>query len=84
MEHICSGDVGMSDRTVHARLSDGSDIVRYERAGKWYIEYPARSLMPRQQIGIETAVKLVKRDRGSRHFPNLPGGSAFDRKMESL
>ena len=26
------------DRTVHAVWLNGSELVRYERAGKWYIE----------------------------------------------
>jgi hypothetical protein len=26
----------VTDRTVHAYLSDGTEIVRYDRAGKWY------------------------------------------------
>jgi hypothetical protein len=34
----------VTDRTVHADLSDGTQIVRYDRAGKWYAEMPARRL----------------------------------------
>lgn len=28
------------DRTVHAQWFNGSELVRYERSGKWYIESP--------------------------------------------
>jgi hypothetical protein len=41
------------DRTVHAARADGTAIVRYERAGKWYAEKPDGT---RRAITLKDAV----------------------------
>ena len=38
----------MSDRTVHVSYP-GMEIVRYDRAGKWYLE-PTNPTLPRQKV----------------------------------
>lgn len=43
----------MSDRTVHASYP-GMEIVRYDRAGKWYFE-PTDSSLPRQKVTVKQA-----------------------------
>lgn len=66
----------MSDRTVHAITPHGERIVRFDRAGKWYVEgeHGAR------RISIAEAVDLATH-RGSAVFLAKPGGSAFDRAV---
>ena len=70
------------DRTVHARYRD-MEIVRYNRAGKWYLE-PTIAGLKRQQVGIKRAVASAQ---WGIEFANgywnesLPGGSTFDRLM---
>lgn len=67
----------MSDRTVHATTHDGGEIVRYDRAGKWYVEYYTN----RYRVPIEQAVgaALAYDNAGTRVRFGLPGGGAFDR-----
>jgi hypothetical protein len=66
----------MPDRTVHAITADGHRIVRYDRAGKWYVEeeFGAR------RISLAEAVDMAAR-RGSAVFLGKPGGSAFDHEV---
>ena len=71
----------MEDRRVHARGRDGLEVVRYDRAGKWYLENPRPgSLIPRRHVKIGEAAKmarLIKKD-GGQIFLNMPGGGKFD------
>lgn len=69
----------MDDRRVHATLlpprQPSIEIVRYERAGKWYWE----SDRLRKHLTIAEAAALVSGDR----YPvvwneGVPGGSRFD------
>ena len=68
----------MLDRTVHATGPGGRRIVRYNRAGKWYIEMPG---CRRQHRSINEAALVaalwVRTDQGQVHY-GLPGGSRFD------
>lgn len=72
----------MSDRTVHAVSADGIEVVRYDRAGKWYLEPPSHLLLPRQHVTIAEAVRFARwcADNGGRVFLRRAGGTAFDRK----
>lgn len=75
------------DRTVHAIIPDGGMIVRYDRAGKWYLEYPARTGRPRAQINLAKAVELAldNEDKdGCRIYMNYAGGSTFDARVRKL
>lgn len=66
------------DRTVHASLPDGSRVVRYDRAGKWFHEPPTGPAGGRR-ITIAEAVRLTV-DGGTWH-PSRPGGLAFDARV---
>ena len=48
---------GDDDRTVHARLSTGLEVVRYDREGRWFFEMEGH---PRQRVTIKEAVKTVR------------------------
>jgi hypothetical protein len=45
--------VDNADRCVHA-YTDQMEIVRYERAGKWYLE-PKIAGLPRQRVTVQQA-----------------------------
>jgi hypothetical protein len=64
------------DRTVHARLADGREVVRYDRAGKWYIEAD-NSLPTRRHITIGQAVRFALLP-GSTAYLGRGGGGRFD------
>jgi hypothetical protein len=72
----------MSDRTIHATTPDGGMIVRYERAGKWYVEWPADRMIPRRAISLREAVRLATQ-RGAYVYLGQPGGRAFDAKVKA-
>lgn len=71
---------GMShDRTVHAE-TDAIEVVRYDRAGKWYLE-PRDKRLPRQHVKIADAVKYAvwaAANEGGRINFGVSGGSTFD------
>lgn len=68
----------MADRTIHARL-DGTHIVRYDRAGKWYAE---REDGTRSPLTLDDAVHLATRF-GAYVYLGQPGGKAFDAKVKA-
>lgn len=70
--------VAEADRRVHARLGDGAQVVRYAKAGKWFLERGEN----RQVIKVDDAVKLVMTDHEAEHYSGVPGGEIFDRKIE--
>jgi hypothetical protein len=62
-----------SDRTVHGTLATGvGQIVRYDRASKWYVEWPDGQ---RRHISLGEAVRLAV---AGRPFYGRPGGMRFD------
>lgn len=70
------------DRTVHARIVTGTgvaEIVRYDRAGKWYVEptWGKRTQLTMRDAAL-TAARWSEQVNGS-VFYDRPGGSAFDR-----
>lgn len=70
------------DRTVHAQYKD-MEIVRYDRAGKWYLE-PTLPGLRRQHVSIKVAVQSAKwgmENAGGSWYPGLHGGSTFDGMM---
>ncbi len=67
----------MSDRTVHA-VVQGMEVVRYDRAGRWYGESLATT--QRGALTLTQAVAPAKQP-GARVLLGLPGGGAFDARM---
>lgn len=70
----------MSDRRIHGISTDGGEIVRYERAGKWYIEYPT-GMRPRRALTVRSAASLAALGRA---FLGKPGGMRFDAKVREF
>lgn len=64
----------MNDRRVHAVLEDGTEIVRYDRAGKWFTENGARG---KRHIHISMAAWLACEPGATIHY-GLAGGKRFD------
>ena len=62
------------DRRVHAVLSDGGAVVRYDRAGKWFVEYPSG----RRSVSVREAARLAA-EHAETVYTGLPGGRTFDR-----
>ena len=76
------GGVAAGDRTVHAaqpRHPGGLELVRYGRAGKWYVE-SAATLTKIERVGIERAAELavIWVAEGGEVYLGQPGGRAFD------
>lgn len=67
----------MSDRTVHGWSADGGEIVRYDRAGKWFLEYRDR---PRTRLDVRRAARFAREGRA---FLGRPGGGRFDKAVQS-
>lgn len=77
------------DRTVHA-FGDSGEVVRYERAGKWYFEVPSAVTLGaphRESLTISQAaaraVWLWYHDNGSVNF-GRSGGRLFDRRVREV
>lgn len=62
------------DRRVHATTAESAEIVRYDRAGKWYVERPDGT---RRQLTVQEAVSLATAP-GARRYPGQHGGERFD------
>lgn len=74
-EHVSTDDF---DRRVHAVLPDGSEIVRYERAGKWWVEKSVR-----RPVSLTEAVTLAV-ERDAVVYSGKPGGGTFDARVRKL
>jgi hypothetical protein len=74
----------MNDRTVHASYLNEEEIVRYNRAGKWYIELPLLRMRRHVKIAeaVQRAVELSEMS-GVIYF-RRPGGSDFDRLVRAV
>lgn len=75
----------MSDRTVHVTIvpasGDRIEIVRYDRAGKWYYEDRGR----RRRLTLAEAVEFARVDRPAVIWhEGRQGGKAFDAKVRKL
>jgi hypothetical protein len=73
-----NGPVEWDDRRVHALMPDESVIVRYERAGKWFREWPSEQMKPRQKLTVNAAATLARQEATNINF-GVPGGAQFDR-----
>jgi hypothetical protein len=70
----------VSDRTVHAVTHKGVEIVRYDRAGKWFLEWPLGSMVPCKHVGVNEAARTAVEHSADIRV-GLPGGKAFDAKV---
>lgn len=70
------------DRTVHARSGE-LEIVRYDRAGKWYVEFDPPRMRPAFRVSLREAASLAV-DRRAEVFFGKPGGGSFDRLFSRL
>jgi hypothetical protein len=70
-----------TDRRVHAE-DDSIEVVRYDRAGKWYVE-SKRPLIPCRAVSLDKAVHIAVDcvANGGKVHLGLSGGRAFDAKM---
>lgn len=76
----------MSDRTVHAEY-EFKEIVRYDRAGKWFLESSASALIPARRLSVREAARLAADSRyysSGRIYFGRPGGASFDRLTRDL
>jgi hypothetical protein len=62
------------DRTVHAVTRDGWEVVRYDRASKWFVEHPVR--LRRVRVSLATAVVHATGPGATTYF-DRPGGKTF-------
>jgi len=67
------------ERTVHGYDENGAEIVRYERAGKWYLEPTDGGR--RRAVTLTEAARLAI---AGRVLPNRAGGLAFNAKVRKL
>lgn len=72
-----------TDRTVHAEWGD-MKLVRYDKAGKWFIEYDPPRLRSARQIRLHDAALLALEmvRHGGQIMLGKPGGAAFDRSVK--
>jgi hypothetical protein len=72
------------DRRVHAECAT-FEVVRYERAGKWYVESKV-PLVPCEHIGVSQAAHraIAAEVLGGEINYGVPGGKVFDRKVAML
>jgi hypothetical protein len=74
-----------TDRTVHA-WGESGQLVRYDRAGKWYFEQPDEDNdpEPREHLTLKQAVAkaiwLWYHDNGTVEFGRT-GGKLFDKRV---
>lgn len=75
------------DRRIHARGSgtgpdqeDSIDLVRYDRAGKWYVEGCGLRRHVSFAAAVDIAETIVR--NGGTVFFGLPGGGRFDQRLE--
>jgi hypothetical protein len=76
----------VSDRTVHAAWEQ-MEVVRYDRAGKWYLEPVGFPNLPRQHVGVREAARYALWAADTQYGwikTELPGGAAFDRAVRRL
>lgn len=75
----------MTDRRVHATNADW-EVVRYDRAGKWYMEWCGDPddyrVGVRHRCTVDEAVSAAVRLQMVLHL-DLPGGRTFDAKVRA-
>lgn len=69
----------MSDRTIHAVIDGVYELVRYDRAGKWYVEGATK----RRALTLAEAVALAA-SPDSVIIWDQPGGQVFCSRLRKL
>lgn len=65
------------DRVVHAVLSDGAEVVRYQTAKQWKLERDGSG----QKITLSEAAEAIKNDPDVDYRRGLPGGAALEKHL---
>ncbi len=75
----------MTDRRVHARTPRLAEIVRYDRAGKWYLEWPGDREWSagRAALSLEAAAQIAC-EPGVQVRLGVPGGLRFDARVTAI
>lgn len=69
-----------TDRVVHARSKSGDEIVRYDKAGKWWLERADGTRAPlKLPTAVSEAIEFSK--TGGTIFENRYGGTMFEAKV---
>ncbi|WP_431798591.1 hypothetical protein [Microbacterium kunmingense] len=77
--HPHAGHVPLGEtRTVHGVAADGAEIVRYERAGKWFVE-PGEG--KRRAVSLSEAAALAV---AGTSYSGRSGGGRFDAAVRKL
>jgi len=71
------------DRTVHA-ICDDVELVRYDRAGKWYLETPQGRSGPLTVMEAATIAHKWIEAKIGRVVYGMPGGNTFERRVRGL
>ena len=66
------------ERTVHAVAADGTEVVRYDKAGKWYAE-PIDG--KRRHVTLSEAVTIALAFGSFRDWPRN-GGAQFNAEIK--
>lgn len=70
----------MGDRTVHARDTAGNELVRYDKAGRWWVEKDgARHRVATVKDAVDHALAMER--AGGEILLFQPGGQQFDSKV---
>ena len=72
----------LPDRRVHAECAT-FEVVRYERAGKWFVESKVK-LVPAEHVGVSEAARraISAEALGGEINYGVPGGQVFDLKVQ--
>jgi len=71
-----------ADRTVHGVTSRAWEVVRYERAGKWYTEPPLNGDGSRLLLTVDDAAYLLS-EPDAEWYEGKPGGARLDAKVRA-
>lgn len=66
------------DRTVHGKTADGGELVRYDRAGKLYVEYGDGR--KRRNVKLSEAAQMLAA-KGAEPFFGRYGGKRIDAEV---
>lgn len=69
----------IEDRIVHGTTAYGATLVRYDRAGKWYVEHDGK----RWAVTVAEAAELMA-EPGARWFAERPGSQALTPKVRRI